>query len=277
LLVWPVVPRGIVNAIHRGQVEVIRVLTGLGWRLRIILSDCAAIQAYRPEYVDTFSDMVSKYASWRDIREFEVTKLSALFDAKAPTFDAHQDRFRRVASELSLGDVLNMNNKQYSETVQASISGAATLEFMRPVLTISAVIEAAKEADHKVLVVSGKDELIQWERTMGLRKGRERIGVLMNPVLRVDQDSRTYQTRQRDDYPIWDSTQALVRAMKETNLGWWAFCLHAFLPVFPRNSVSISGSHFSPTDWANEYDGPSALDPEELAKAVWPILNPACP
>jgi hypothetical protein len=51
--------------------------------------------------------------------------------------------------------------------------------------------------------------------------------------------------------------------------------LHAFLPVFPDDSVRVGAASFKPEDWKNEFTIPDAFDPRQFVQVVWPLLNPA--
>jgi hypothetical protein len=92
----------------------------------------------------------------------------------------------------------------------------------------------------------------------------------MNPILKGMQG----QGMQKDNWPIWESHQSLVREMESTNLAAWTFNLHAYLPAFPETSVGIDGKQISPQAWGNEMGIPEALRKEALARHVWTYLAP---
>jgi hypothetical protein len=87
----------------------------------------------------------------------------------------------------------------------------------------------------------------------------------MNPVLR----DLHFQEMQKDNWPIWESRQSLVREMEANNLAAWTFRLHACLPAFPETSVEIDGTRISPGEWGDEMGIPEALRKESLARHVW--------
>ena len=93
----------------------------------------------------------------------------------------------------------------------------------------------------------------------------------MNPVLK---DDSVHQGKHKRDWPIWDSPQALVRRMESTNLAWWTFRLHAYLPTFPARSVEIDGQQISPYIWLDDMGIPELLRKESLAQHVWKYLAP---
>ncbi|MBZ5728396.1 MAG: adenylate/guanylate cyclase domain-containing protein [Acidobacteriia bacterium] len=45
-VIWPVVPRDLATAIHRGQVELIRLLTLIGWQVTVLIADCGGDTEY---------------------------------------------------------------------------------------------------------------------------------------------------------------------------------------------------------------------------------------
>jgi hypothetical protein len=130
----------------------------------------------------------------------------------------------------------------------------------------------AEQAGQKCIVVAGLDERIQWERTFRVPLTRPHLGVLMNPVLK---DDSGYQGKHKRDWPIWDSPQAIVRNMESTNLAWWIFQLHAYLPAFPASLVKIDEQQIPPKEWGNPMGTPELLQKDSLARHVWKYLDPA--
>jgi hypothetical protein len=130
----------------------------------------------------------------------------------------------------------------------------------------------ASAESKKCIIVAGADERIQWERTFRFSGMRTQLGVLMNPILKMDD---VHQGRQERDWPIWDSTQAIIREMDSTNLGSWIFRLHLFLPAFPSTSIDFDRTHISPSTWGDEMEFPPEVRKEDLVRRVWKLLDPA--
>jgi hypothetical protein len=270
LVIWPVVPRDLATAIHRGQAEIIRLLALLGWTVRLLVVDCGTSDFDRP-YCEKFSRCIRDYLSVRGVGLTNIAFMSDLYDPRSPGYDVLQSIFRRIASDLSLEDLLAINNKDYSSNIKDEIRRSATLDFLRPALSTAAVLFMAGMERKKCIVVSGADERIQWERTYRFPGTRDQLGVLMNPILRMDEG---HESRQKSDWPIWDSQQSLVRDMEATNLAWWVFRMHVFLPSFPASSIEMSGLSISPESWEDGGEPPAGLRSDELARRVWRVLAP---
>jgi hypothetical protein len=174
--------------------------------------------------------------------------------------------FQKILSEITLSDLLQINNKEYSDTVKETIVKSASIDFLRPVLTIASVMHLSREKKAKEIVVVGYDEKIQWERSHDLLDGRKRFGVLFNPIL--CQDDGHFQ-RQKPNWPNWYSPEMLFNDMKGTNLASWTLRLHAFIPSFPSKVVSIAGKVIGPNIWKDGRDFSDEINLNELAKYVF--------
>jgi hypothetical protein len=273
VIIWPVVPRDIVNAIHRGQAEVIRLLVLLGWRVHLLIADCGSLNNYEKSDSIRFSEKLKKYMANRGIEQIKISYLSDFFAPTNQDYDRIQEIFRDIISDLTLQDFLNIVNKGYTDRVKDDILRRATLDCLRPVLSLAVVLYLAQEARQKSIIVAGADERRQWERAYDIPKTRDRIGVLMIPVLTEDGDK--HQMLLSKAGPIWSSQPALRRAMDSSNTAWWTFHLLAFIPAFPAPFVTISGKKITPRDWSNESEVPERIRKEDLTQQVWEILNPA--
>jgi hypothetical protein len=273
LVIWPVVPREVATAIHRGQTETVRLLALLGWKVKLLIADCGARNNYEKPYSQQFCRRLESYLTARGIRTDETLFLSDFFEVSYPDYKNIQQIFRTIASDLTLQDLLNINNKDYADDVKAEIRASATLDCLRPALSLAAVLYLAQKEDQKSVIISGADEKIQWERAYDIPPDtRNIIGVLMNPVLKAD---ATHQSRQRRAWPSWSSQESLIQEMEPGNLAWWVFNLHALIPAFPNRSVTIGGAEFTADSWTDELTIPTNLRKEALAEHVWQLLNPA--
>ena len=270
IIIWPVVPRDIVTAIHRGQTEMVRLLAYLGWRVKLLIADCGAKNNYERPYADRFHKNLRGYLLKRQVNVEESFFLSDFFDPKNQEYDRMQSLFRAIASDLTLQDLLDINNKKYSRGVIKEIRDTATLDCLRPALSLAAVSHLVEKESRRSIVISGADEQILWERAYSIRTTQDKIGVLMNPVLT---QHGTYTGRQTRKWPSWPSKKALVRGMKNTNLGWWTFRLHAYLPAFPAMAVPLGTANVTPENWKNQLTIPDEVDREALADHVWALLE----
>lgn len=273
LIIWPVVPRQIVTAIHRAQAEIIRLLCMLGWQVKILVADCGVKIPADPRFSDSFRQRLMRYMTYRKMRGITSELMQVLYQPTEPGYENILGKFRQIAEKLTLQDLLDINNKRYTQDIQQEILSSATLDCLRPALTAAAVLFLSEAEASKCIVVSGADERIQWE-TMYRIGARDKVGVLMNPILRMDAN---YQTRQKSDGPIWNSREQLAMGMDGANLAWWVFRLHAILPAFPSTSIDIDGTTISLRDWMDEDAIPTGLRRDSLADRVWEILDPNVP
>ncbi|MCX6346269.1 MAG: adenylate/guanylate cyclase domain-containing protein [Armatimonadetes bacterium] len=272
-VIWPVVPRSIVTAIHRGQAEIIRMLARLGWNVHLLIADCRS-RDYGTEYCQTFCEKLTDYANLREFKIAKVDYSSELFQPNHKGYVKTQDLFRRISTHLTLDDMLVINNKSYDEVGQIKNPTTSTLDFLRPAITMASVLYIAEQNEGKCLVVAGCDERKQWNLAYSLSaETRSFLGVLMNPMLKGTNGTE-YQFKQKDDQPIWNSCPEMVAAMNDSNLAWWIYHMHAYLPAFPAKEVDIAGLPVSPQDWASDTGFPSGLDKEALAACCWKILDP---
>lgn len=273
-IIWPVVPRDLATAIHRGQIELIRLMVNIGWRVNVLIADCGGEHEYESSYVDRFQECLSAAALNRDILFTTVQRMSALYDPSYNRYRCLQGLFRKISTKMTVDELMEINNKGYSADDITRNNSKPTLAYIRPPLTIAAVLHLAQEAGTKCIVVSGSDESQQWKQAYNIPDALSRIGALMIPVIKMD---RKHQLLQKERWPIWHSEADIVRHISEaqTNTAWWIYCLHAFLPVFPNESVKVGMATIAPEHWENEFAIPQDCDPTQFIGIVWPLLNPA--
>ena len=271
-VIWPVVPRDAVTAIHQGQAEIIRLLSMLGWRINLLIADCGALRSYDKGYSNTFRLKLEQHLSARGVVSVQTNYMSDLYKPDYPEYDKLQSLFKEISSKLTLAELLAINKKTYEKTVKDEIEKAPTLDCLRPALTLAAVLYFAEQSNHKALVVSGYDERIQWELAYIHPNSRNQFGVVMNPVLNVDREN---QERQRGHWPTWHSQNHLREDMNTRNIAWWTFHLHAFLPIFPADAVHLGSEYVMPREWLkeNQFDVPEKVQKDELAATVWKLLS----
>ncbi len=268
-IIWPVVPRNVVNAIHRGQIEIIRLLTLLGWKVHVLIADCGSKDSMpRPES-ENFSTLVHSYMTKRGLKDIQFTHMSDLFKPKSEGCHIIHGYFQKVISELTLKNLLAINQKDYDTTVKETIQDSPTLNFLHPALTIAAVLRLSESLCDKSVVVVGHDERIQWESAHDIPGCRYTFGVLFNPVLKT---SEGFQARQSKNWPYWDSWEAMAAHMSGTNLAAWTCQLHAFLPGFPSKDLQIGSSTILPDDWHDKEKLDAKIDKNGLARHVFQTI-----
>lgn len=247
-VIWPVVPRDAVNAIHRGQLECVRLLAKLGWRVKVLIADCGAKERAPREYSEAFRNLITDYSEKRGLMGLDFVFVSDLFRPRCDGCDSIHKFLQTVIADMALDDLLEINEKYYSQEVKEEIRKSATLDFLRPALTIAAVMQLTRPMTSKSLVVVGRDEKFQWERTLSIPEARARFGVLLTPILEWDEG---HQGRQIKNWPMWFSWESMADAkeMRTSNLAQWSASLHCFLPGFPAPYVDLEGRSIGPADW----------------------------
>lgn len=265
-VIWPVVPRDLVNAIHRGQLEMIRLLTLAGWRVNVLIADCGISENPTREYSEEFRKKIEAYAEVRHMKDFEILLMVDLYKPRSSSCHKLHTYFQRVISDLTLNDLIGFNQKHYIKEVQDKVREKATLDFLRPALTIAAVLQLSEQLGGKCVVIVGDDEHDQWVRAHDIPGCRKQIGVLFNPVL---MKKKGLQAQQVKNWPHWDSCHDVIEEMQRSNLASWAIRLHAYLPNFPSKSIEIDGTEFEPKDWKDEKTFNKKVNKEVLARRVF--------
>jgi hypothetical protein len=272
-VIWPLVPRQLATAIHRGQIELIRLMTLIGWRVQVLIADCGDENTFDHKFLLDFESSITKAALRRNITFKSIVRMSTLYDPKYERFSELHSLFRSVSARMTVAELIAINNKGYSEDVKIELRAKTTLTYIRPTLTIAAVMHLASSETTKCAVVSGCDEALQWKQAFNESDAVNRIGALMIPVVKMD---KNHQILMQKRWPIWDALNELVEHLsdRESNTAWWIFRLHAYLPVFPDKQVGIGSATVSADNWQEGEPRPEEFSFRELAELVWPKLDP---
>jgi hypothetical protein len=277
LIIWPVVPRRRVTAIHRAQALVIRLLCLLGWSPTLLIADCSSPQTVDSK-VDsaTFCKELQEFCKSEGFRLSKIERLSKLWSTDNVDHDRLQEIFSTITSELSFHDLQLINSKQdrYEPKDIEEVNQRPTLDNLRPALSGAAVTLLAARHSGATVVVAGADEAEQWRRVTSSAAGSAAIGRAMIPVLKVDHQ---YVARQHGEFPSWDSVQSLQRDLEtgQGNLASWVFHCHVLLPRFPARKVEFEGFSLG-RDWQCEDTVcPEDLKMRELARLAWNVLGSA--
>ncbi len=279
-IIWPVVPRKITTAIHRGQIEIIRLLALLGWKIHLLIADCGVKININRREAELFVKSMLGHANYRGLNNIEHSYLSDYFKTDYKHQKEILDRFQIITAEMKLQDLININHKEYSEGIKKQIGDSSTLDFLRPVLTCAATLHLSDQwaqtySGGKTIVVAGADEQIQW-RCVLENISSNQLGAIYNPIFKISEEGGSlYPARQSSEWPIWHSKQELLDDMSTTNAAKWIFQLFAQLKVFPASHVQIGDKNVCARDWQEEFKTPGEVDSARLVELVWPILNPA--
>jgi hypothetical protein len=243
----------------------------VGSKVHVLIADCGATNNPKRTYSERFKSDINKHALKRNLKDIQYSFMSDLFEPRCDGCDRFHNHFQSVISQLTLEDLLAINNKEYAEDVKKGIKTSPTLDFLHPALTISSVIHLSTDINDKCIVVVGHDEKIQWESAhQAIRSTRDRFGVLFNPKLMRKGGT---QGRQTHNWPMYFSWEKIVEEMEEYDLAQWLTQLHLFLSSFPASTITIDGIAFSPTDWQKNEQFESKIDKNALAQQVFNILR----
>ncbi len=276
-IIWPVVPRDLATAIHRGQIEVIRLLALLGWEVNLILADCGSLINTPRSELDSFCDDIKRHAAFRNLN---IPKIYFLSDFYNPEKDEHKDVvniFREITRNLNVNTLLSFNEKNYSEDDKEKIQTEPMLDFLRPALTSAVVVFLTNKlstSNIKTIVISGEDEAEQYNHLIDSMQ--KILGAIYIPRLekKPEKDGVPYTARQQKNWPIWYSKPLIKDDIQKTNAAKWIFHLFAKLPSFPSKEVIIAGDKFEVKEWNdNKFYIPDNID--IIIDEVWDLLNPA--
>jgi len=194
-VIWPIVPRDLATAIHRGQIELIRLLVLAGWEVTVLIADCGGEIEYDNGYVGDFEQSIKSHAALRKIRLPKIVRMRDLYEPGYKEYKHVQSLFRRITSQMTVDVLIRLNGKGYAEDVKEKIEGKPTLTYLQPPLTLAAVIHLVTNAQTKCAVVAGFDEKEQWEQAYNMGSVRAQVGILMIPVVKMDPVHQIYQQK----------------------------------------------------------------------------------
>ena len=276
LVVWPVVPRRRVTAIHRAQAQLIKLLCLLGWEPILLVADCSSPRTADSK-VDSakFRKELMAYCKKVGFSLTKVELLSSMWGDRKGERDKLQDIFQGITSELSFEDLQMINSKQqkYDPKDIAKVNKRPTLDNLRPALSGAAVALLASDHDGTTVVVAGSDEAEQWRRIVSSTDTPGTIGRAMIPILMVD---RRYIARQHGEFSSWDAWKTLQGDLEaeQGNLASWVFHCHVLLPAFPAKTVRIGDKDFGDGWECEETVVPEGLGMKDLARVAWNTLGP---
>ena len=247
-----------------------------GWNIKLLIADCGS-QGQVDHDVSEFIKNLSKATSSSSLRNIDITLLNQLFNPSSNDSEGVISVFQNLISRLKVKELIDINQKEYSEEVKAELKEEPALKFMRPILTCAAVIYLANNVTEgiKTIVVAGADEKIQWNHVM--TTSPDKFGAMFIPLLKSKPDAcgSAHTAKQRKNWPCWFSKSDLTGDFITTNAGKWAFQLFAQVPSFPAENVEICGVKISESNWVDEFSFPAGLTAPDLATHIWPLLDPS--
>jgi len=267
LIIWPVVPRFIATAIHKAQLEIIRVLSILNWETTLLIADCGNFEISADD-ARIFGTKLLKHEESAGVKINNVQLMSDLFGESSSKASRLRSHFESLSSTLKVNELIEFEEKTYQDPDK--YKNSEILDFLRPILTGATVLHFAAENNNKeIIILAGYDEDRQWQKIIDTRQKWGQIGFVMNDMLKKKEGENEYLYRQRTEGPNWGDESECVREMSSTNLGYWLFQHFALLPNFPEDNVLINNKPFNLQNWVDSYNLPDMLEPMDLVNHVW--------
>ncbi len=231
---WPVVPRNVATAIHRGQLEAIKLLSFCGWTTDLFIADITNLSS--PENVDkNFEERINEYAESIGVSINQVVYMSKVFTPNSSDFPRLQSIFKELATTLEVKDIFEYEGKSYEDKKEL-VSSYKVLDFLRPAYTVVALLMfIEKNSQEQIMVIAGNDERVQWMDVLARKSLYNRMNIIFNPELKKGK----HLMRQTKDWPYWLSKKGCLSEMEGTNLAEWLFKLFVLLPKFPSNEDTV--------------------------------------
>lgn len=233
---WPVVPRGVLTAIHRAQLEVLKVLDFIGWKVHIVIVNVCLKEAYtqHADYSDNFYKKIQAYMVSRDV-DFKnnITKLSELFEIKGSKCCDARNLLEKNILRITFATLKHMNDKGYAKDDLKNIDTEPISRHLRPIYTITGLSIISDETNYnRNLILSGGDESVYW---VNMTKDNPHNSIV---IPRLDKNHNS-QVMQADGYPIWGSKITFTEELNEpsnnklsSNLPTWIRRMFISLPSF---------------------------------------------
>ncbi len=261
---WPVVPRGM-NAIHKGQLEAIKLLCFCGWETYIFIADSDRVFDSGVAISQNFENEAQMYAKKIGVSLSNIEYLSKVFDSSSPDFPNLLLKFKELTKSFKVEDVFRYEGKSYKDSQQI-VMHKTILDFLRTIFTLVAFQHFADSCPKPIAIIAGVDELPKWEYYLESRYLLDKVSLICNPELRkgdhlVQQDSFS---------PVWRSKHNFIRDTTQTNLTQWAFDLFVCLPQFPKLEITICNEYCKNETCGNNPESCGEVDKlaSEIAEAV---------
>ena len=241
LVIWPVVPRQHITLIHHAQIEVIRLLSILGWKTKIIIANCGGANVTPNRNDQEFKIKLDEYLKKKSISNYNVDYLNQYFNPNFKDESKILGNFVKLSSGLKISQLheFNIKNKTYDSTTQSEILERNTLKYISPLLTWSAsIFEASvffeQNPSSKAIIIAGRDEESQWSHVISEIDAN--IGAIFIPILKQDDNNTLFQEKKLSLL----SKSQLERELGKGNIDKWLFQAFISLASFPNTLSSLS-------------------------------------
>ncbi len=268
---WPVVPRKSLTAIHRAQIEVLKLFDFLGWNIHIFLVDYGSVDASNKDYVEAFRKHILSYFTRRKFNpSVSFNQLSSFIAPHGAVCCDLRSLIERMMGRMKYAALVQLNTKSYITSHREEINSDPIARHMRPLYTIAALMHMLSSTKSISLVLSGADESSYWDQMVN-DDGCTQPYVTI-PILRGDKVNQAIQT---DNYPTWTSIHAFSDSItsaqndNEQNLVEWIHNVFVTLPSL------IVDDYSSSTEQVRNYDIGRKSFVDDLSRLVFPILDSA--
>ena len=258
-IIWPVVPRPNVNVIHKGQIEIIRLLVHLGAELKVIISnyDVADVDS------EAFRRNLDEYLSSINITNKSIVLLDEYYNNQNKII---MEKFSEISRKIQLKDLIEIRKKQFSDEEKKAIEEESVLKNIRPLLSISAVfLEAVSDLSKKSVVIAGQDDSNLWFEI--LKRETSNIAMLFNPVLNFGE----YTANQNKYNLVYFTIEEFRDVIMKGNAYRWMYNMFIYIQdeVAYVKKDGYSLDDINPV-WNESIQGiPEWIDKEKLIKFVF--------
>ena len=180
IIMWPVVPRKYLNAIHFAQLELIRILSSqCHWRVQCLITE-TSLDPIRmsSEDVNKFVHHIDAFCQKNkiDIDFICLNKTITHMDnfGKKKNRNEEKTRINESASAfyaemfnlfniVQINTLTTINEKKYDDSVKDEMKGDKVLTYLVPLLQLAALKTLYNITKVKYVVVAGNDECLQWK------------------------------------------------------------------------------------------------------------------
>lgn len=243
LIIWPIVVRKRANLIHNCQVEVLRLLSGFDWKIKIIIANCGSTNIL-PEDESNFKKEIKNQLIRRDIENPDIVSLDEYYEVDFPDRGDILTNFIKISSNIKLNELKRFITKdeKYTQEQIDEIEKRSTLKFIQPILTWSATVYETNKYNQantgkKVIVIAGRDEEKQWNHVF--KEISTGIGGIFNPILTSSENGKDFNYCQGEEKPIYLSAESLIEDLEKGNLFEWLFKNFIILPACPNRPSSL--------------------------------------
>lgn len=218
-VIWPVVPRPRVNIIHKGQIEIIKMLAQNGAKVSILVSDYAIVSTNVD--VDSFKKSLNEYLERNGIKEFEIIQLSELIKLN----NSMVENFISLSEKFTVNELVTIRQKGFKQEDKEKIPNETVLKNIRPLLSSAGVlmIISQRKDSGRCVVIAGEDEYALWSTI--IKRYEIDFSIIFNPTLEYDKST----VNQDREQLVFVGMEDLREFMNNINTCEWIYKMFVYL------------------------------------------------